>query len=166
VVNSFYGFRAYSWHPFVPFYWGPSWHPVGWFTAALATTAMMLSINNAQFGPQYFYYDNGVFFAPATGGFSVIAAPVGAVIPALPYGYTTTIVNNMPYYYYGGTFYTMTPNRTYQVIRAPQGAIVGQLPQGAQQINVQGNSIMEYGGAYYQPIMQNNESAYEVVSVM
>jgi hypothetical protein len=52
---NYYCYHPYVYHPYQPFYWGPTWHPWGFFVATLATTAIIVSVNNAQY-----HYDQGV----------------------------------------------------------------------------------------------------------
>ena len=151
--------HAYAYHPFHPYYWGHNWHPPGYFAASLATDAFLLSIANRQY-----YYDEGVYYQPSEGGYSVVPAPIGAMVSSLPPGYETTMVGNDYYYYYGGAFYINTGN-AYQVVQAPYGAVVTQIPDGAIQQDINGQTYIVYNNTYYQPVSQNGTDAYEVVQV-
>jgi len=151
--------HAYVYHPYHPYYWGHNWHPVGFFAASLATDAILLSIANQQY-----YYDQGVYYQPSSGGYAVVAAPTGALVSFLPPGYETTSVGNDEFFYYGGTFYIDTGNG-YQVVAAPVGAIVTQIPDGAVQQNINGESYLLYNNVYYQPISQDGQDAYQVVQL-
>lgn len=51
------------------------WHPWGFFIATLATTAIIVSVENKKY-----YYDNGVYYAPSNSGYTVVAAPIGATV--------------------------------------------------------------------------------------
>ena len=153
------GLRPYSYHPYHPFYWGPRWHPVGFFLSSLAANAIRLSIAN-----QYYYYADGCYYVPYNGGYSVVPPPVGAVVSYLPDGYETVMVGNDYYYYYGGAFY-INIGQGYQAVQAPVGAIVSQLPDGAAEQDINGESFLVYNNTYYQPISQDGQDAYEVVSV-
>jgi len=118
-----------------------------------------LSIANQQY-----YYDEGVYYQPSSGGYSVVPAPVGALVSSLPPGYETTMVGNDDYFYYGGAFYIDTGNG-YQVVQAPYGAVVTQIPDGAVQQDINGQTYLVYNNVYYQPVSQNGQDAYEVVQV-
>ncbi len=157
--NHYQAPRAYVYHPYHPYYWGHNWHPVGFFAASLATDAILLSIAN-----QRYYYDQGVYYQPSSGGYAVVAAPIGALVSFLPPGYETTSVGNDEFFYYGGTFYIDTGNG-YQVVAAPVGAIVTQIPDGAVQQNINGESYLLYNNVYYQPISQDGQDAYQVVQL-
>jgi hypothetical protein len=157
--NHYQPVHAYAYHPYHPYYWGHNWHPPGYFAVSLARDAFLLSIANQQY-----YYDEGVFYQPSTGGYSVVTAPIGALVSFLPPGYETTMVGEDTYFYYGGTFYIDTGNG-YQVVQAPYGAVVTQIPDGAVQQDINGQTYLVYNNTYYQPVSMNGTDAYEVVQV-
>jgi hypothetical protein len=157
--NHYQPAHAYVYHPYHPYYWGHNWHPLGYFAATLATDAFLFSVANQQY-----YYDDGVYYEPSAGGYSVVPAPIGATVSSLPPGYETTQVDGVYYYYYGGVFYIDTGN-TYQVVQAPFGAIVTQIPDGATQQDINGQTYLLYNNTYYQPVTQDGQDAYEVVQV-
>jgi Family of unknown function (DUF6515) len=157
--NHYQPAHAYAYHPYHPYYWGHNWHPLGYFAVSLAQNVFLLSIANQQY-----YYDEGVYYQPATGGYAVITAPLGAIVNSLPPGYETTMVGNDYYYYYGGTFYIDTGNG-YQVVQAPFGAVVTQIPDGAVQQDINGQTYLFYSNTYYQPVSLKGVDAYEVVQV-
>jgi hypothetical protein len=157
--NHYQPAHAYVYHPFHPYYWGHNWHPLGYVSVSLATDAILLSIANNQY-----YYDEGVYYQPAPGGYSVVPAPIGAIVSSLPPGSETTMVGDDYYYYYGGAFYVNTGN-SFQVVTAPFGAVVTQIPDGATQQDINGESYLVYNNTYYQPISQDGQDAYQVVQV-
>ncbi len=157
--NHFHPVHAYVYHPYHPYYWGHNWHPLGFFAASLATDAFLFSIANQQY-----YYDDGVYYQPYSGGYTVVPAPIGALVGSLPPGYETTMVGNDTYFYYGGVFYIYTGSG-YQVVAAPIGAVVTQIPDGAVQQDIDGQTYLVYNNTYYQPISQDGQDAYEVVQV-
>ena len=156
------GRYTYYYHPYRPYYWGPSWYPIGFWAAALATTAAIISFQERQY-----YYDQGVYYAPAVsgGGYAVVPAPVGAVVYSLPSGYTTVSVGGYNYYYYGGVFYIDNGNGSFEVVAPPSGAIVYELPAGAQEVIISGRQYVVYNGTYYMPFSNNGQYGYEVVGV-
>ena len=158
-TGSYHGIHPYVYHPYHPFYWGPRWHPVGFFLSSLAANAFRFSIAN-----QWYYYEDGCYYIPYQGGYSVVPPPIGAVVSYLPDGYETVLVGNDYFYYYGGAFYIAIP-QGYQVVQAPPGAVVSQLPEGAIEQNVNGQTLLFYNNTYYQPISQDGQDAYEVVTV-
>jgi len=156
-TGSYRGLRPYNYHPYRPFYWGPSWHPFGFFLPYLSANAFRFYMGN-----QWYYYDNGCYYLPSGGRYTVVAPPIGATVNYLPDGYETPIVGNDTYYYYGGIFYVYN-GQNYQVVPAPVGAIVNQLPVGVQEQQINGQDIMVYNNVYYQPISMNGYDSYEVV---
>jgi hypothetical protein len=157
-TGSYRGIHPYYYHPYRPYYWGPHWHPLGFFLTALAADAIFINFNN-----QRYYYDDGVYYTPTNGGYSVVPAPVGAIVGALPPGYETPMVGNDTYFYFGGVFYVYT-GQGYQVVNAPAGAVITQLPVGAVEQQVNGETLLVYNNTYYAPISQDGQDAYEVVN--
>jgi len=159
VYHHAYGFHPYFYHPFHPYVWGPYWHPFGYFASVLTADAIMFS-----WAGQQYYYDDGVYYEPYNGGYTVVNPPVGAVVSYLPSGYETVPVGDAVYYYYGGTFY-VSQGGSFRVVPAPEGAIVTEVPDGATDQNINGQDYLLYNNTYYQPISQNGQDAYEVVTV-
>ena len=62
-------------------------------------------------------YSAGMFYRTTPAGYVVVPAPMGAVVPALPPGYTVVYMGGMPYYYYGNAYYAAAPNG--YVVTAP-----------------------------------------------
>lgn len=80
---------------------GREWHGGG--SSALGIVA--LSIAGASL-----LYSAGMFYRSTPAGYVVVPAPMGAVVPALPPGYTVVYMGGMPYYYYGNAYYAAAPN--------------------------------------------------------
>jgi hypothetical protein len=157
-TGAYRGIHPYYYHPYRPYYWGPRWHPFGFFISALAASAIRFS-----FGNQWYYYDDGCYYLPSGNGYAVVAPPYGAVVSYLPDGYETCPVGDTDYYYFGGVFYVAVA-QGYQVVQAPIGAVVTQLPDGAvEQQDGDGNTELVYNNVYYLPISQDGQDAYQVV---
>jgi hypothetical protein len=156
-TGGYRGIHPYYYHPYRPYYWGPRWHPVGYFLGALAANAFRFAIGN-----QWYYYDDGCYYIPSGSGYAVVMPPIGAVVSYLPDGYETCQVDNVYYYYYAGTFYAAVQNG-YQVVQAPIGAVISQLPDGAVEQDFNGQSLLYYNNTYYLPISQDGQDAYQVV---
>jgi len=156
-TGSYHGIHPYYYHPYRPFYWGPRWHPYGFWLNTLAANAFYFSLAN-----QAYYYDDGCYYIPYNGGYQVVAPPIGAVVAYLPEGYETTQVGDQTYYYYGGAFYVYN-GTGYQVVQAPPGAVVTELPDGAQQQDLDGQSYLVFNNTWFQPISQDGQDAYEIV---
>jgi hypothetical protein len=156
----FYAYNPYFYHPYRPFFWGPLWHPWGFFVASLATTAIILSVEN-----QRYYYNEGVFYEPTNGGYTVVPAPIGATIATLPPNTQTVPVNETTHnYYYGGTYFQQSDNG-YTVVAPTAGTIVENLPQGGTEVTIGNQRYVRFGETYYQPIQMNGKVMYEVVAV-
>ena len=156
------GYRGhpYAYHPYHPYVWGPHWHPFGFFLNFLPADAFYFSYAN-----QPYYYDDGVYYEPSSGGYTAVAPPAGASVSALPEGYETTQVGDDTYYYYGGVFYVQT-QQGFQVVAAPVGAVISNLPEGAQQqTDANGQNYLVYNGTAYAPISQDGQDAYEVIQL-
>ena len=72
---------------------------------------------------QPYYYNRGVFYRPARSGFTIVGAPVGALVVSLPVGYQRLWMDNSAYYVYGGTFYRRVP-AGYAVVERPAAVFV------------------------------------------
>ena len=157
-TGAYRGVHPYYYHPYRPSYWGPHWHPLGFFLGALAADAIFFNFNN-----QRYYYDDGCYYLPTNGGYSVVPAPIGATVGSLPDGFETTMVGNDTFYYFGGAFYVAIDGG-YQVVAAPPGAVITQLPVGAVEQQINGQDLLVYNNVYYSPISQDGQDAYEVVT--
>ncbi len=156
-AGNYRGLHPYAYHPYHPYYWGPRWHPIGYFLSALTANAIRFAI-----GSQWYYYDDGCYYVPSASGYSVVPPPIGAVVSYLPDGYETCMVGNDTFYYYAGAFYVAV-TQGYQVVQAPVGAVITELPVGAVDQQINGQDLLVYNNVYYQPISQDGQDAYEVV---
>jgi hypothetical protein len=158
--RSFYCHGPYLYHPYTPFFWGPVWHPWGFFIAALATTAIIVSIENQQY-----HYDQGVYYVAGNGGYTVVQAPVGATITTLPPKSETVVINETTNnYYYGGAYYEKN-EKGYTVVPPTAGCVVENLPEGGEEVTIGDQKYVKIGETYYQPIQKNGKNMYEVVQV-
>ncbi|MBN1198964.1 MAG: hypothetical protein JXA23_06410 [Bacteroidales bacterium] len=153
-------YHPYAYHPFHPFFWGPLWHPVGFFVATMVTTAIIIDIAS-----QKYYYDHGVYYVQSNGGYTVVEAPPGATIKTLPEGSETVVVNQTTNnYYYGGTYYEKSDSG-YTVVPPMAGTVVSNLPEGGEEVKIGDVTYVKVGSTYYQPIKQDGKDMYEVVQV-
>jgi len=156
----YYCHGPYYYHPYRPYYWGPVYHPWGFFAVTLATTAVVLSVQNQQY-----HYDQGVYYVAGNGGYTVVSAPVGATITTLPQGSQTVVVNETTNnYYYGGTYYEKSGS-SYTVVAPTAGTVVESLPDGGEEVRVGEITYVKVGETYYQPIQEDGKDKYEVVKV-
>jgi hypothetical protein len=204
-------FHPYFYHPYRPFYWGPVWHPWGFFIATLTATAIIVSFADADLPPvpgmqEYFvmqteaalfgqdvmrsgpnmnsypeagkpekpavadgeyWYDQGVFYLKESNGYTVVAAPVGAIVKSIPTGYETVVLDEktgVKNYYWGGTFYEKV-SKGYKVVPPTSGAVVEHLAEGGEEVKLGEVTYVKLGETYYQPIQQDGKNMYEVVDV-
>jgi hypothetical protein len=155
----YYSYHRYYPHPYTPFYYGPRWHPYGFFLPSLIGAAIAIDFEN-----RHYYYDEGVFYEPFNNGYQVIPAPPGAYVPSLPAGFQQLMVGGETYFYFGGAFF-VSNGGNYEVVQAPAGAVVYNLPEGATTEQVDNYSYLQFNGTYYQPIQVNGQDAYEVVEL-
>lgn len=74
-------------------------------------------------GLSYFYYD-GLFYQPYSGGYVVVNPPIGAVVYRLPLGYHTYWYGPHVYYYAGGAYYQWLPSQSaYMVVQPPSAPV-------------------------------------------
>ena len=156
----YYCYHPYRYHPYRPFYWGPHWHPFGFFVATLATTAIVLTVASQQY-----HYDQGVYYVQSGGGYTVVTAPLGATITTLPPASQTVVVNETTNnYYYGGTYYEKSGGG-YTVVAPTAGTVVKDLPEGGEEVKIGDVTYVKFGETYYQPIERDGENMYEVVQI-
>jgi len=159
-------FHPYHPYPYHPYYYGPSYNPWGVFVAAVAVTAIIVSIDNAeQEQDGQVYYDSGVYYVKEGNGYKVIQPPPGATIPTLPAGSETVVVNETTNnYYYAGTYYEKG-DEGYVVVPPTAGTIVPNLPEGGEEVKIGDITYVKLGQTYYQPVQVNGKNIYEVVNV-
>jgi hypothetical protein len=155
----YYCYHPYVYHPYRPYYWGPVWHPWGFFVATLAVTAIVVSVENEKY-----HYDQGVWYTQTGGGYTVVQAPVGGTVTTIPSNTQTVVVNNVTNYYYGGAYYQKS-GTTYKVVPPPAGAVVENLPEGGEEVKIGNQTYVKIGETYYQPVQVDGKNKYEVVQV-
>ena len=120
--------------------------PVGYVQTSVGTTG-------------YYYYD-GVYFRPTTEGtYTVVAPPVGAIVPQLPSGAAAIVLGSVTYYYGGGAFYLQQPTG-FAVVEAPLGITLAHLPPGAVPVVIDGVIYYVAGSTYFLPVRQAGVTVY------
>jgi hypothetical protein len=67
-------------------------------------------------GPNPYYYNDGVYYRPYSGGgYEVTAPPLGATVKRLPSGSKVTVIDGQKYYELGGTYYQEEINEKNQL---------------------------------------------------
>ena len=123
--------------------------------------ALPLGFLTLNIGGAPYYYDNGIYYQPADGGYEEVYPPVGAMLPAPPDGAIEIQAGNQIYYYAGGAFYLQQPDGTYAIAPTPIGVVVPELPPGAVQVSVGGRLAYQFNGIYYEPVFVNGVTQYE-----
>jgi len=158
--HRYYAFHPYHYHPYHPFYWGPAYHPWGFFIAVLTVTAIVITVENQQY-----HYDQGVYYQKSDSGYKAVPAPNGAKVDTLPPNTQTVVVNETTNnYYYGGTFYEKSDSG-YTVVPPTAGTVVENLPEGGEEVKIGDVTYVKLGEVYYQPIQKDGKNMYEVVNV-
>lgn len=152
-------FHPYYYHPYRPYYWGPVWHPWGFFVATLAVTAIVVSVESTQY-----HYDQGVWYSPSSGGYTAVPAPVGGTVNNIPSGAQTVNTGTVNNYYYGGTYYEKDGNN-YKVVAPTAGTLVESLPEGGEEVTIGDVKYIKFGETYYQPVKVDGKDKYEVALV-
>lgn len=155
-----------GWGPHVFFHPGPMWHPIGFFVATVAVTAIVVSVVNKNNQKETYKYDDGTYYKESSQngqkGYVAVPAPIGAKVPTLPSDNTQMTVNNTSYYYYASTFYTQSGS-DYVVVQAPLGAVVPYVPDGYVKKEINGVQYYLDNNIYYLPKSENGDIVYEVV---
>ena len=69
----------------------------------------------------YFFF-SGVWYLNDGPQFTVVAPPIGIIVPTLPAFYTTLWIRGIPYYYANETYYVWRPDQSgYEVTTPPPG---------------------------------------------
>ena len=155
----YHAYNPYFFHPYRPFYWGPVWHPWGFFVATLAVTAIVVSVESTQY-----HYDQGVWYSSTSGGYTAVPAPVGGTVNNIPSGAQTVNTGTVNNYYYGGTYYEKDGS-TYKVVAPTAGTLVDNLPEGGEEVTIGDVKYVKFGETYYQPVQVDGKDKYEVVQV-
>jgi len=156
--HRYYAYHPYHYHHYVPFGFGVGFYPFGAFVGTLAATAVLVPWLDYPY-----YYSAGVWYLPGDTGYTVVTAPVGATVAALPPG-ATLVDPATSTYYYGGTYYQ--PAGGGWVVVAPRaGIIVEYLPQGGQEVTIGNQTYVRIGDTFYQPVAIDGRNMYEVVEV-
>jgi len=138
------------------------------------------SASHVRYGGLKYRYHNGIFYRPHRRGYRIVPAPIGAIIHALPIGYTKIFIKHRPYYRYNNVYYEPIRNNGYRVVEAPReyvtnsydvtyqyqvGDIALNLPNGAVEVFINGRRYYEAEGRYFKRVRQDGRVVYEVVNI-
>lgn len=69
-------------------------------------------------GKRDYYYREGSFYRPGPRGWISVQAPIGAIVAALPLGFSVMVSGGHTFFQVGGAFYNRVPNG-YMVVETP-----------------------------------------------
>ena len=155
-------FRPFFFHPFVPFVWGPMWHPWGFFVATMAMTAIIVSFADADLPP---VMNSSEYFVNVSGNAlqlnpNMRSGPNMAYEDEAPQR-NPIMADDEVYYYDEGVFY-LKEEEGYTVVAGPIGALVKKLPDGFETVNLDEAGTVKnyyYGGTFYEKVSKG----YKVV---
>lgn len=93
----------------------------------------------------------------------IVDAPVGAVVPSLPFGYSYLVVNGTRYYTYEGNYYLQVSNG-YQIVQDPRRRVVQ--PVLSNQIVVTSNMLNVRSGPGIQYSISGRVYSGDVLQVL
>lgn len=85
-------------------------------------------------GGRHYYEHGGRYYVQSSGGFLLVAPPIGVVVGALPIGAISVHIGGIAYFLAGGVYYRHAP-QGYVVVTAPQP--VATVVTGAREVVVQ-----------------------------
>ena len=138
-------------------------HPWNDFAFGLHCDALPLGFLTLRVGAVPYYYSDGIFYQPASGGYVEVYPPVGAVVPQPPDGTVEILAGGLTYYYAGGAFYIEQSDDTYAVAPTPIGVVVPERPPGAMQVSVNGTLAYQFNGTCYEPTFVNGVTQSETI---
>ncbi len=113
-------------------------------------------------GESAFLYDQGIFWLQQGSSYTVVTAPVGAVVEQLPQGVTRIQSRPAPVWYFFGTFFG-EKGGAYEVLKPAAGLTVYYLPDGYRLENVKGAGHYRFGEIHFKPVFVQGVLAYQVV---
>lgn len=160
-------------------YYGPYFH---YYTPWLGVRLRVLPWGyfSFNFGPDVFYYYDGIFYRNNNDSYEVVAPPVGAEVPSLPRGASEIRINGELFYEKNGVYYREVikdNNKKAYVVagrdgelntsEAPQpkeGDVVHELPADSRLVVINDQEFyLSPSGFYYQEIKDGDKVAYKVV---
>jgi hypothetical protein len=141
-------------------------HLPRWGTAIAVAPAAAIIIKSH---PNPYYFDNGIYYTPRGGNYTIVRPVPGVRINVLPVGYRRVVVGPRPYFYYYGTYYAKIDNAdAYETINAPVGAVVDALPDGYEIKTIKDIEYYVLDDVYYAEVDApefDDNVGYEVVDI-
>ncbi|OGV52281.1 MAG: hypothetical protein A2017_00785 [Lentisphaerae bacterium GWF2_44_16] len=98
-------------------------------------------------------YSAGLFYQCVAGDYVVVTPPYGAIVPALPTGYSICVINGVTYYYYNSIYYNMSANG-YVVVNPPVTVV-----QPTPVVTVQSAPVVQQVQQVQQPVQTVTQTA-------
>jgi hypothetical protein len=108
-----------------------------------------------------FLYDQGIFWLQQGASYLVVAAPLGALVDALPAGAYQVARRPAALFYFFGTFFAEKGGR-YEVVKPPAGVVVSYLPDGYREEREGGGTRYSFGPVSYRPVFVQGVLLYRV----
>lgn len=134
------------------------------------------------FGPDMFYYNEGLFYRQYDNAYEVVAPPLGAEVKSLPSGSEQVVINGQNYYEFKGVYYTQKvyPDGGVSYVVAGRdgvlntkdvnvkeyqiGDIVDQIPDGSREVTIKNEKyLVSPDDVYYEEVMDGNNVRYRVI---
>lgn len=112
-----------------------------------------------------YLYERGVFWVAVGDRYMAVAAPVGAVVNALPPDSGRVFAKTTGTYYSFGVFFAPTKENKFQVIKPPAGILVDYLPDGYIEVEVKGVTYFKFGEVYFKPFVAGGAAVYQTVDL-
>lgn len=172
-----FAFHSFFWFPFRPMFWGPMWHPWGFYTPMLPPQAQVVNVVNetnitnvtnvtnvTNIIHEYHYVD-GIFYLKDAEGYVVVPAPIGAEVSRIPDNFEKVEVGENEYnFYWGGAYFEETATG-FKVVAPVAGTLVENLSEGGEEVKIGDRTFIRFGETYYQPVQVNGKNMYEVVYI-
>lgn len=120
-----------------------------------------------------YYYSTGVYYTVSISGgqttYTVVPAPIGATLAALPTKCTKIVLDSNTFYYCQNTFYQAVAQKektTYVVVAKPDKVtVVTTLLASPKPVEISGTTYFVSNNTYYLPYMTSDKKeAYIIVS--
>lgn len=103
-------------------------------------------------GKHDYYHRNGRFFRPGPKGLIAVRAPIGAIIPSLPVGFSMVLAGGTNFFQAAGTYYNRVPSG-YMVVEEPRRrpglSRAGKAPKyitvNSTRLNIRGGPGLHFG---------------------
>jgi len=115
-----------------------------------------------ELGGNRYFYDQGIFWLQQGTQYTVVTAPVGAIVDKLPVGVTRVTSQQGAGWYLFGTFFGQRGS-AFEVIKPPAGTQVFYLPDGYSQEKANGVDVYRFGDTLFRPVIIQGILAFQVV---